>query len=518
MPQVTQETSPDGRTYLHVTLDLSNYQLSTYSGRVIAAWKYPAPDNWGLKEYKFRLTKIEVSDDADWTYCTPFACHSGDWRLWVNLRNTEKEWTKIFDCDECVDDDTNYTFGGRPYETDASNQDRSLGPNVLLYPEQMFTLVATGFEDDGIETGDNTGTVGFMAKQPDHTISTAAHNQCTEDTSFAIPVIDVNIWGSECASYWMDFDVILVGNVSAQLSAAGQQLYDSSLVPASSIDKCIRKLVVFACFDDLAPVLGEDWHPNSHHPPIGGLDIGEFSGFEPQEDEELSWDDMGLTRSQETSSPHTPNDKLDIVLEDLRHEMDNSRKDHPAWDAEMLELVLPPDKWQQHFGDYQFDRPIWGDMTCDLQIDTADIVASLKNGAHIPRGAPCYELGDVNCDVTWDARDTLALLFFKAGLSNPSGPVPIPFPNGGAGQDDCRQIGEEVVLHFTGGGNPTPTPTATPTATPTVTPTPTATPTPTPTPTPHRRPRPTQQGRASPTWSTTQTRSTMPLAPAGTQT
>ena len=479
LPNVQQVQAANSVTYLHVTLDLTNYSGETYSGNVTAAWTYPAPDNWGLKEYKFRLNKLVVEDDADYTFCTPFSCYSGDWRLWINVKSVDREWTKLYDCEDCIDDDTDYNFGGRPWETSASDSDRYLGANVLLYPEQFFTLFVTGFEDDGIETGDNLGTVGYMVKQPTQTITGRSHNICTEDSSLAVPIVDINIVGSECGQYLVDFQIILLAEVPAQLSAAGQQLYDSSLVHAGDIGMCIQHQIAATCFDEIAPVTGEGWHPNAHHFD-DAVSFEDLSAFEPQEEEENALTDIGIL-DLKTLMESMPEPVLDDLLDDLRGLLDMRYNDRPAWDIELLQLAIPPDKWQEHFADFEFQKPLWGDLDCNQMIGEGDILASLKTAGRLPHSAPCLNVGDVNCDEEYDAHDTLALLFHYTG-NNPTAQ-----PAGAS----CRDIGDEVTLELLEGG-PTPTPTATapppgtstPTATATVTPTATPTPSPSPTPSP----------------------------------
>lgn len=136
---VCEVETAGGVTYLKVTIDLTNYNQQTYSGRIIAGWAHAAPDNWGARRWNVRVTSLDISDDGDtWS--------DGDWRFWVNTNNGESEWAKLFDCAGCAHG--NETFDGSPWATNAATSDRRLGPSIVLFPNQLIWLATRGFESE----------------------------------------------------------------------------------------------------------------------------------------------------------------------------------------------------------------------------------------------------------------------------------------------------------------------------------------------------------------------------------
>ena len=137
---ITNETVP----YLKVRIDLRTYTRQTYSRRIVAAWAHAAPDNWGARRWNVRVTSMNITDDTD---PNPFTIDdNGDWRFWVNTNNGTSEWAKLFDCGGCAHG--NETFGGRPWMTNAGSPDRSLGADIVLFPNQHILLNTTGFDED----------------------------------------------------------------------------------------------------------------------------------------------------------------------------------------------------------------------------------------------------------------------------------------------------------------------------------------------------------------------------------
>lgn len=465
-------------TYLHVTIDLTTFTGDVYSGRIVAAWKYPAPDNWGLKEYQVRLNSLNVEDDGDFIGV-------GEWNLWMNLPNTEQEWTKVINGD--VDEGT-YTFGGKRFETESTVPGRNLGPDVMLFPEQMMRLVLAGYEDDGIETSDDAGFVGHVSVQSDVTVDIHAPNYC-HDSSPEIGFAGFTIAGSTCTYYTANMQIIPVGPVTAALTSIGQDLYDASVVHAGDLGMCLKTLAI-ACFDKTPPLDFEDWHPNTVHPVNPSL-LGIAEGFEEQELEEFSFTDISPEDLKHEFAVLSE-DVVDAVLTEWRNEFEVSfLNDHPAWEMLVLEAALPPGKFDQYFGEVDFIRPVFGDTDCDLTVGAKDALMDLRLTAHFVSGAPCFNVSDANCDGAHDALDALAKLRYAAHLSG--------LPQA-AGAIDCPDIGTEIHLTIDlPPTTPTPTPSHTPTPTPTATPGPSVTPTPTPTATPGPSATPTPTPTATPT-------------------
>ena len=137
---ITNENVP----YLKVRIDLTTYTRQTYSRRIVAAWGHAAPDNWGARRWNVRVNSMNITDDTD---PNPFTIDDdGDWRFWVNTNNGTSEWAKLFDCGGCAHG--NETFDGRPWMTNSVSPDRSLGADIVLFPNQHILLNTTGFDED----------------------------------------------------------------------------------------------------------------------------------------------------------------------------------------------------------------------------------------------------------------------------------------------------------------------------------------------------------------------------------
>jgi hypothetical protein len=140
----------DGVTWLEVTVDLRNFTGTTYARRISAAWAYPNPENWGARRWNIRLRNMRVGDDAE-----P-AGDDGDWRFFFNTTNRDREWTRVFSCDGCVDDDETRNLNVR---TGSSG----LGPDPVLFPGQPVVVRTGGFDDEVF--GDDIGTVNMHHQQ-----------------------------------------------------------------------------------------------------------------------------------------------------------------------------------------------------------------------------------------------------------------------------------------------------------------------------------------------------------------
>lgn len=483
-PQIEVITTDDGLTYLKVVVDLTgNPGIEAYARRIVAAWKYPSPDNWGLEEYQVRLDKIHVYDDSDKTSST--LGWAGDWRLWLQMKNVDQEWTELINCNDCVSDDSTHTAGNffnpQPWTTNGVG-DADLGPNLMLFDEQMIWVGMSGFEEDGMETDDDTGTIGQLRPQPDQTFQFVGSSYCTEQPSFSVGGFDFA--GSFCGKYTANFTVIPRGEVEPTLSPEGEALYQASIVSASEFLGCLESLFV-VCIDENPPILDADWHPNGTHPDLP-RPLSDSPMFRPQPHEVLALTEVSPPDLWEIIRSEPPA-KVEVLLNEIGEEMSGQPNDHIPWELLILEAVLPANLWEAHFGNLEFDRPVFGDLNCDLEVDSTDALLALQYVAGIVLSAPCYVQGDVDCDGELEAVDALATLLDLAGLAQTKSVA------------GCPEIGEEIVLDLgLAEPTPTPTPTLTPSPTPSESPTPagTTTPgtptfTPTPTPTPTSTPSPT---------------------------
>src|SRR3954447_7378178 len=145
-----------GVTYLEVTVDLSTFTDTTYGRRLSIAWAYPNPENWGAARWRIGLKSLRVIDDAEPAF------DDGDWRFYLNTNNRDQEWTEMFNCDGCVDDDSTYSLGISATGHTAGSgskpgRSRGLGPDPVVFPGQDILVHSTGYDDEIL--GDDVGTV-----------------------------------------------------------------------------------------------------------------------------------------------------------------------------------------------------------------------------------------------------------------------------------------------------------------------------------------------------------------------
>jgi hypothetical protein len=94
--------------------------------------------------------------------CRLAGLRDGDWRLYFDTNNGDQEWTELFSCDGCVDDDTTYQLGvstgiGGGGNGSSPSKARSLGPDPVVFPGQNVLVHTTGYDDEVL--GDDVGTV-----------------------------------------------------------------------------------------------------------------------------------------------------------------------------------------------------------------------------------------------------------------------------------------------------------------------------------------------------------------------
>jgi hypothetical protein len=140
----------NGVTWLEVTVDLRTFTGTTYARRVSAAWAYPQTDNWGARRWRIRLKSMKIIDDAEPAF------DDGDWRFFFNTNNRDREWTKVFSCDGCVDD-------GDTRNLNVETGGTGLGADPVLFPGQRIMVHTGGFDDETF--GDDIGTVFLREAQ-----------------------------------------------------------------------------------------------------------------------------------------------------------------------------------------------------------------------------------------------------------------------------------------------------------------------------------------------------------------
>jgi hypothetical protein len=163
----------DGVTWLEVSIDLSTFADATYARRMTVGWAYPQPDNWGALRWRVRLRSLHVFDDSEPAF------DDGDWRFYFDTNNRDQEWTELFSCDGCVDDDTTYTLNvgtGQSGGGNGSNPQRarSLGPDPVVFPGQSILIHTSGYDEEVV--ADNAGSVVDRNPQAGGDFSTKSDN------------------------------------------------------------------------------------------------------------------------------------------------------------------------------------------------------------------------------------------------------------------------------------------------------------------------------------------------------
>jgi hypothetical protein len=343
-------------TYLSVELDLANFPGDRYSRKILAGWVYANPNNWGLQRWKVRINSLDVSDDGD-----GLGRGDGDWRFWVNTNNGSQEWTKLFDCDDCVSGQV--TFKGRPWETGATSSDRNLGPDLLLFPNQSVWLHASGYEDDPV-TSNGIGNIS------DRRLQMAANYQSRGNCD-------------DCADYTMNYQVLAGSPIaSASLSAPAKALFDRYIIrPLPRIDPRIPDLD--PQFDipvggPVAPPVGQPplGRPIGEPQPVprriinpsdiflapgaAPLPLNRTILFRPRPVETFAFQDASIDtiRAVLTSQDPKQQGKITAVLKQLRTQVDQlllkqSKSAEMLLELQDIKAALPPELWRQYFGDLE---------------------------------------------------------------------------------------------------------------------------------------------------------------------
>jgi hypothetical protein len=99
------ERHTDGPTpFVTVRVRLSDLRTGQkFAKRFVAAWVYPdhTSANFGLRALQVKLDELVVTDDGD-----PFLKGDGDWRLWAVIPSVARPWTRLIDCEGCVEEKT----------------------------------------------------------------------------------------------------------------------------------------------------------------------------------------------------------------------------------------------------------------------------------------------------------------------------------------------------------------------------------------------------------------------------
>ena len=316
---------------LHVTLDFSNGNQGDYRHRIRAAWAYPSPDNWQMKTFRVKLTKLDVLDDGDGV-----GRGDGDWRFWMNVPSTTKEWTKLFDGDGNVTGVM--TFGGRPWSTGPNGSvgaDRWLGPHPTFFPGQRLHLYTSGYVADSI-VDDDTGAVDRSTVPQTQTIT--GTSLCQESD----PEIDY-VLQSGCASYIATFDVAEITSPRPVLSAAALALYNAYAIgtPGGTLggELCSLCDSVFATAGSVARIA-----------PPKAVALRQLDGFESKREQNVITEALpAVFTAKLAQTRETEPAKLNTFFGELRDEfavlLATGRAAEVRGDMEAMQSLFPPDLW-----------------------------------------------------------------------------------------------------------------------------------------------------------------------------
>ena len=318
--------------YLQVEIDMRGFTGSRYARQIRAGWVLPSPNNWGLQRWKLRLHAIDVHDDGD-----SFPRGDGDWRFWLNTNNGAVEWTKLYDCDGCVHG--RETFSGRPWQTGEPGEvsaDRSLGPDILRFPDQRIWVHTSGFEADGL-IDDDTGSVNDLRPQLGR--SYESRSSCTSQTI------------SKCASYTLEYEIGAGSAVpAATLTESALRLLNSYTVGPTR-----PGVVCLHCADVLATWYPLDASLKAEQPPVE-LETTLLFRSQPSLERNALTD---ITLSDFTATIEKTrtrgNEATDLLMRSLRAIADEQLAS-PRLSEDRDELAtmlsgIPADLRQQYFGD-----------------------------------------------------------------------------------------------------------------------------------------------------------------------
>ena len=219
---VNFEPHPEGPTpFVKVRVALSQMKTGQkFAKRFVAAWVYPdyTSRNFGLRSLRVKLDKLIVTNDGD-----PFLKGDGDWRFWAVIPSTTRPWTKLIDCNGCVEEEAHSPRHG-VFQRGAFDSEGRLTGEVFLFDRQLGSLQFTGFESD-LLTSDDVGNVfEIMNRAP---ASRSVFSKCNDQTVGGLNDIDPSTSG--CASYKVEFQIVpgqgrLTATLSPEMNKFAQRL------------------------------------------------------------------------------------------------------------------------------------------------------------------------------------------------------------------------------------------------------------------------------------------------------
>lgn len=216
------ERHTDGPTpFVKVRVALSGLGTGqSFAKRFVAAWVYPdrTGRNFGLRALRVKLNELIVTDDGD-----PFSKGDGDWRLWAVIPSIARPWTRLIDCEGCVEEKT-YTPRSGIFRRGAFDGEGALTGEVLLFDRQFGSLQLTGFESDTLTSDDVGNVFDTLNVAPS---SRTAISKCNDQTIGGLSNIDPST--SSCAGYTIKYEVVagrtpVTATLSPEMFRFAQQL------------------------------------------------------------------------------------------------------------------------------------------------------------------------------------------------------------------------------------------------------------------------------------------------------
>lgn len=339
-------------TFLNVFVDLTGYNEQQYTGRIVAGWVQPSPDNWGLERWKVGIQSIGILNDHD-----PDPFDDGDWVFWAAINNRDQEWTRLLDGEAVTG---LHTFNP-PFETESQQANRSLGSHLLLFHPHVvdfpglpledlnrsFFLHSSAYDADP-QWDDEVGAVNrvyYLGGVP---------TPIGTRTNLSFPS-DQNPY-----DYTLQYFVERLGPVLPSLTAAGRALVSTySLHPQQARCEPARNgaCVLFPERFEVA----KPWHPQVARLDQKGaaLDWRNFPAFKAQEREELGFTGISFPefRAWLLRTRSSDPKRVEQFMVDLRQQFDKVRgtrmetEDSYAKAFSKLKANIPADLWQRHFSD-----------------------------------------------------------------------------------------------------------------------------------------------------------------------
>ena len=195
------ERRTDGPTpFIKFRVALSGMRTGqTFAKRIVAGWVYPdhTGRNFGLRALRVKLNELVVRDDGD-----PFSKGDGDWRLWAVIPSMARPWTKLLDCDGCIEEKT-YTPRSGIFESGSLDSEGALTGELLLFDRQFGSLQFTGFESDAL-TSDDVGNVFDVINTAPARRTSSSH--CNDQTVGGLNDLDPSTSG--CAAYTINYEIV----------------------------------------------------------------------------------------------------------------------------------------------------------------------------------------------------------------------------------------------------------------------------------------------------------------------